>query len=367
MLRRSADDPVRAVLEHLSPEGQEQDETYFGKGTSTGQSLVSSCMEFIERWCARVRPGDVLFEGVYDAAASGARDPREFCLAPVGGYHPSRPIDWAWGYSLSRSETVRVPANLVFFPYESDKKEKYIAWTDSNGLAAGNTLEEAVLHGLLEVIERDAVMITEYNRLPMPDLVAESPTPSVRRLIDSLEARDIRCSFKAAMTDLPFPVIAAFLRHARDPANCSLAFGCHLDPRIALARALTEAVQLLPPSINQEEWFRSGSAERYETPGTHALLLRELPDLSSADLKENIGTCLDILAKAGSEVIAVDLSLTDVPFPVVRIVATQLQPLIHPGDLRLSPRFLEVPVRLGYRDRPLDPGSVRIWPLVGYR
>ena len=59
-----------------------------------------------------------------------------------------------------------MPANLVFCPYEPPGSGKGIAWMDSNGLAAGNDLEEAVLHGLLEVVERDAIMISEHNRLP---------------------------------------------------------------------------------------------------------------------------------------------------------------------------------------------------------
>ena len=80
-----------------------------------------------------------------------------------------------------------------------------------------------------------------------------------------------------------------------------------------------------------------------------------------------IETCVEALSRVGSEVIVVDLSLPDIPFPTVRVLATGLQPLLHEGDMRFSRRFFEVPVILGHHCRSADPGRVRIWPIVGYR
>lgn len=365
-LEGSAGNAPRSLLECLSP--QQEDTQYFGKGLSRSQALASACMEFIERLCARQRAGDVLQEDNCGSSETEAcRDPRLFILDPDKGYHPDKRIDWTRGYSLTHHEPVRIPANLVFYPYNPDRTDKVVAWTDSNGLASGNNLEEAILHGLLEVIERDAAMISEYNSLPLTDIRAENPPAEVGRLIASLEEQDIHISFKKAMTDLPFPVVAAFLCHKNDRTLCSVAFGCHLDAGLALSRALTEAIQLLPPSVHHQEWLLSGSPDRYRMRSAAPISLEEMPGLASADLKENIGTCLNILSEAGSEVILADLSLPDLPFRVVRVLATQLQPLIHDRDRRLSRRFFQVPVRLRHRTRPALSTNIRFWPLVGYR
>lgn len=366
MVRRAADDTIRAVLEHLSPLDEAENKRYFGKGTSGGQALASACMEFVERASAEMRPEDVLLEAGYEEIASEACDPRLFSLSPEAAFVPNRKIDWVWGYSLTRSQPVLVPANLVFFPYKADHDEKTISWTDSNGLASGNNLEEAVLHGILEVVERDAVVISEYNRLPQAEIRTEGFPVEVLNLLESLAASGYAFSFRAVPTDIPIPAVAAFLQKDKEPDKCCVAFGCHLDPSLAVSRALTEAVQLLPPSVNQEEWYRAGSAGRYTDPPSSKIPFDGLKSLASSDLKDNIETCVALLKGTGSEVIVADLSLPDIPFPAVRVLATGLQPLLHQGDRRLSPRFFEVPVKLGLRDEPLDPAGVRIWPLCGY-
>ena len=367
MIHGAADGCLRAVLEYLPPPGEPENQRYFGKGVTAGQTLASACMEFIERQSAKMKPGDGLLEASYPEVASDARDPVLFSIAKEAGYEPAKRIDWIWGYSLTRSEPALVPANLVFFPYETDPGEKYITWTDSNGLASGNNLEEAVLHGILEVIERDAVVIAEYNRLPFAGIKADGLSSEAVPGLDRLEAAGYSCSFRAVPTDISINAVAVFLRHEDDSANCCVAFGCHLDPGLAMARALTEAIQLLPPTVNHGGWLLSGSPERYAARPSREIPFDGLRSSASADLKDNIVACVAILNDIGSEVIIVDLSLPDIPFSAVRVLATGLQPLLHEGDMRLSPRFFDVPVKLGFRDRPRDPAEVKIWPLCGYR
>ncbi len=367
MVRRAADETIRAVLEYLSPLDETENKRYFGKGASEGQALASACMEFIERASALMQPEDDLLEAGYTEIASDACDPCLFSLSPEAAFFPAKKIDWVWGYSLTRSQPVLVPANLVFFPYETGHKEKTISWTDSNGLASGNNLEEAVLHGILEVVERDAVVISENNRLPQAEITTEGFPVEVLRLLECLEAKGYAFSFRAVPTDIPIPAFAAFLQKKKEPEKCCVAFGCHLDPSLAVSRALTEAIQLFPPSVNQEEWYRAGSAGRYIDPPSYKIPFDELKNLASSDLKDNIEMCVELLKGIGSEVIVVDLSLPDIPFPAVRVLATSLQPFPHEGDMRLSPRFFEVPVKLGLREEPLDPAAVKIWPLCGYR
>lgn len=359
--------PGRAFLKHLSSSGRSGDRVFCGKGLSTGQALASACMELLERHCAALKSDDAVRQASYARVADEAIDPGRFVLAAKAPFDPAVKIDWIWGYSLTRAVPALVPANLVFCPYEPRRGSQVIAWTDSNGLAAGNNLEEAVLHGLLEVIERDAVMISEYNRLPHADIAPEGIPEACRPLLGLLERSGYRSAFMSISTDLPFPVVAAFLARGDDPRDRSVAFGSHLSRILALERALTEAVQVLPPSVNHGGWLRSGASERYARPASGEIAFSELADHTATDLRAGIETCVAALEDVGSEVVVVDLSLPDIPFPAVRVLATGLQPLLHKADRRISRRFFDVPVELGFRVRPVPPADVRIWPLCGLR
>ncbi len=367
IFRRDEDGATRAALQDLTPLREPLYQRYSGKGISSGQALASAFMEFIERLAARAQPRARLVEASFGELASDAVDPRLFSLSSDAAWDADKKLDWVSGYSLTRSRPVLVPANLVFAPYLADQEKKYICLSDSNGLASGNNLEEAVLHGLMEVVERDAAMIGEYNRLGRPEFAPEGLPPDVLGLAGLLSERGYRCSFRNATTDIPVPAVSAFLQNEADPSLCCVAFGCDLDPQVAFSRALTEAVQLLPPSYNQKEWLESGSPEHYAAPSPVTMRPTELPNAATDDLKRNIEICVAALEQAGSEVIVVDLSLPDVPFPAVRVLATGLQPIVRQDDLRLSPRFFHVPVKLGLREGPSDPSRVRFWPLCGYR
>ena len=121
------------------------------------------------------------------------------------------------------------------------------ARADSNGCAAGAVPEEAVLQGLLELIERDAVALWWYSRARRPGVdLCTSTDPYVARLQAhyrglqrSLWVLDIR-------SDLGVPSFAALSARTDQPQQDILyGFGSHLDPAVALSRALTELNQSL--------------------------------------------------------------------------------------------------------------------------
>lgn len=367
MIGRRAGRVRRALLMSISPAGKSKDRLSYGKGLSAGQALASACFEFFERQCAEMRPDDRVVEAAYDEVADVAVDPRLFGLAAGAAFDPAGTTRWVRGHSLTRGAPVLVPAGLAYFPYLVRPGEARLAWTDSNGLASGNNLEEAVLHGLLEVIERDAVMISEYNELPIIGLDPAGLPGSCRPTVERLAEAGFQTAFFAGRSDLPIPFIAAFLRRREKPSDCSVGFGLDLDPGVALERALTEAIQVLPPSMNHAGWLRSGSPRRYAGGPRTRMRFEEMTGLAADDLKISVETCVKILRGIGSEVVVVDLSRPDVPFPAVRVLATRLQPVLRKTDRRFSPRFFEVPVSLGLRKRPRRPASVKLWPLCGYR
>jgi ribosomal protein S12 methylthiotransferase accessory factor len=370
--RSIAGTPFTPLLVHfLSPSGPDSDERYFGKGIGDAQQTASGVMEFFERFSSRVLGNELIIEAAYRDVKDRARDPREFVLAADSPYSPGRKIDWVWGYSLTEREPVLVPAILAFFPYTFDRPEKaFTAW-DSNGLASGNCLEEAVLHGLLEVIERDARVIMEYNSLAMPDLELDGPLdPALSALLNDMEESRIACRLKDNTLDIPVPSIGAYLE-GRSPKSSRVvgrgfSTGTHLHPEIAFSRALTEAIQLYPRSKNYREWMASSPISHLHREGKEGKRFSDIPDLSASSLRKNINICVRLLEIRGSEVIVVDLSLPEIEFPVVRVCATNLQPLIIPGCMRLSRRLFDVPVELGYREKPLQPADIKYRALCGY-
>lgn len=356
----------RAILQYHSPEGKSGDKHYFGKGLTIGQNMASACFEFFERHCARMRPEDELLEASYREIARQAIDPRLFDLGKTT-FTPDLKIEWVWAFSLTRRRHFLVPANLVFLPYQADTFEKHIVLSDSNGIASGNNLEEAILHALLEVIERDLVNIGEYNRFPYRRIDPQSVPEVCHPLLASLEKKGFHVYLLSGYTDLPIPFITVFLQHRKVVSRCAVSYGAYPDPVIALERALTEAVQMLPPSVNHKEWMQSGAPQFFQMEFPEMIPFGSIPKMATGDILENIEICVTALKDAGSEVFVADLSRPDVPFPAVRVLATRMQPRLNQDSLRFSERFFEVPVKLGFHKKKRNIDEVKLWPICGYR
>ena len=145
------------------------------------RARAASIGEAVERYAATFVP-----DGLVVARARDLEDeavaPESFALFHERQFVPGYPfvrfsettrIAWVTGFSLADGRPVRVPAQLVFLGPVRDR-EPPIGYPTSNGLACGPTLIEAILAGLLELVERDAMMIVWSNRLSLPRLHWES-------------------------------------------------------------------------------------------------------------------------------------------------------------------------------------------------
>jgi ribosomal protein S12 methylthiotransferase accessory factor len=140
-------------------------------------ALAAAVGEALERYSAVYVPTEELVVGTADELGAPAVRPERFALFHERQYEhrafrfkPFRGdtrVSWIRGFGLPDGDTALLPAQCVFissFP----AGEPCLAVPTSNGLACGATLEEAVLAGLLELVERDAVMLAWYNRLSLP-------------------------------------------------------------------------------------------------------------------------------------------------------------------------------------------------------
>jgi len=265
-------------------------------------------------------------------------------------------IDWTPVWSLTAQRHRLLPTGLLYF--SASPHEQLTA--DSNGNAAGSSLEDAVLQGMLEVVERDAVALWWYNRTRQPavDLAAfdDGWIAEARRA----HARLGREVWALDLTsDLGVPTVVALSRRTDQARqDVMMGFGAHLDPAVAVRRAVTELNQMMPPVLDGrgwddpdfQRWLDRGAVrdQPYLLPDPELEPLSRL-DLSSPDLLDDVRAVRTRLEEAGLEVLVLDQTRPDIGLPVVKVVV----PGLRGFWARFAPgRLFDVPVRLGRLAEP---------------
>lgn len=307
-----------------------------GKGTTPLAARVSALMESLETWHAEERAADRTATPRALGAATIARAqalPRHAPLAL------DRSIPWVRAWSLATGRRVWVPWQAVTLDCVPAATTAPVFDVSSNGLASGNTVGEAIVHGLCEVIERDA---EASWRLEGADrrVVLDTVSPPVARLVERLRAGGVRVWLWDLTSDVGVPVFGCGLMH--DPREAGWraigfyqGFGCHLDPTIAMLRAITEAVQtrLTYVAGGRDDFFPTDYARatdrrvlariwaRYAAPPDESVDARDHRDPGLAGVGEILGHLLARLAAAGSpEVLVVDLRRPGLGVPVVKVL-----------------------------------------------
>ncbi|MEM0449558.1 MAG: YcaO-related McrA-glycine thioamidation protein [Methanomassiliicoccales archaeon] len=311
---------------------------YNGKGASKIQAKVSAIMEALERYSGEVRGDEIVRKNLEDMLSShNCVDPRDLILPLRTIPHLFyQNIAWVKGYDLQEKEPIYVPACAVFHPYNS-KLDMPLFRTNTNGLASGNTLEEAIVHGACEVIERDAWSICEMRRQLRGDIEQPHDDKLIRSILEKFISQEIDIYLKDLTSDLGIPTFAAAADDVRmkDAALLCLGIGTHLNPRIALIRALTEVAQSRVTQIHgaREDTVRASSSRSlgYEkmkrlnamwfSSSTRIKPLSSYNNLDTPDLFEDLMVIIDILKSRGfKRLIAVNLTRKELGVPVVRVI-----------------------------------------------
>ena len=215
----------------------------------------------------------------------GAVDPGRFALFhesqyadpafPFRPFGPETVISWVDGFELPSGQPAYLPAQLAFFAWgRRSPAEEQIAYTTSSGLACAPTLEEAVLAGLLEQVERDAVMLAWYDRLSLP-LLDWSRDPELAR-IDARYFAPTGLRYSAVDLSVFFgiPTVLGVV-HGAPGALGALGVGAASAPTVAVAwrKALAEAFAVQrwvrDHALEQpDELDRAGSRDRELRPAT---------------------------------------------------------------------------------------------------
>ena len=228
------------------------------------------------------------------------------------------PLYFVPATNLTRGEAVMLPIHWFYLI------EEY------NGPAAGNCLEEAILQGLGEVVERHVGSVISHDRLSTPVIDPDSVTdPAARELLEKFKKNGIVLHLRDFSLDTGIPTVAAL---AYDPATFPqdseivFAAGTTTDPTKSLVRALTEVAQLAG-DFNRRTSYRP-TLPKYETLEDAAYLmtpgpvvpLDSLPNLSRPNLKDEIQLCLEALSRLGLEVLVVNTTHPDLNLPTVYVL-----------------------------------------------
>jgi bacteriocin biosynthesis cyclodehydratase domain-containing protein len=367
-----------------------------GKGKSDAQARASVIGESLERWSGVFQGDEARIRATLEQLGSAGIHPNDGMLFSERQlaerdhwnrsgsrytrvpepFDPAAEIEWSPVFPLRGGEPRYLPTACCYFGYGNERDRRF-GIADSNGCAAGMTKEEAILQGLLELCERDCTAMWWYCRVRRPgvDLASfgdpyyEELVAYYRSIHRSLWALDIT-------NDLGIPTFAA-VSHRTDKKAQDVVFGLgsHLDPKIALLRAVTELNQFLPAVIgvtaesegynfNDQavQFWRTATLESdpYLAPDG-SMPLRTLsnhPERATGDLHDDVLRCERSLAERGVETFVLDQTRPDTGMHVVRVIA----PGLRHFWARFAPgRLYDVPVRMGWLPRP--PGEHELNPI----
>jgi ribosomal protein S12 methylthiotransferase accessory factor len=342
-----------------------------GRGASAAEARASALGEAIERYSGVFQGTEPNIRASRCELGQRAIHPNHCMLFSDAQYQAGRlggdasvplpfdeeaSLDWTPVQSWPQGEPRYVLTASLYYAYPADPATDFCR-ADSNGCASGRTREQAVLNGLLEVIERDATAIWWYNRLLQPEApLAAVDDPVIDGLRREYEREGRRFWVLDLASDLGIPTYAAVTGRVAPPHEFLFGFGCNPVAAIALRRAVTEMHQVVAALAAVRD--RSTLA-----PGLKTWLERPPPDLTylhpggegswspspaarHLDVADALGASLRPLLDRSLAVLVADLTRPDVGVPTVKVIV----PGLRPSRPRFAPgRLYDVPVSMGRR------------------
>jgi ribosomal protein S12 methylthiotransferase accessory factor len=380
-----------------------------GRSHSYADSELTAILEGLERYCgfAPRRKRTVVFDS-YSRLHTTALDPYKVGFHakemfeqpdfPFTPFDPDSPIEWVWGYSFLQQRPILVPGLLAYY---SQGYGGGFAYEISNGCAIGGSLEEAILHGIFEVIERDSFLMTWYARLRVPRL--EHRSSGDRELSLMFHRLTAVTGYQVYLYNTTMengiPSIWALAKGGSEHrVNLICAAGAHLDPIRAAKSALFELAGMIPTA---EQRWRERSEEAksmfedsflvqqmedhsllYSLPQAEERLQFLLDDRRSVhtfdeafpsmsaheDLTDDLKQVIQVFRGLQMDIIVIDQSSSETlrnGLRCVKVLIPGMLPMTFGHHLRRVTgldRILEVPMKLRYVDRRLTLEELNPYP-----
>ena len=241
-----------------------------GRGSTFRQAEAVGCLEAFERSGGHPQVAPLVFD-----ATAGELGDRALGLPGLGHYTARQlasplshlrpfdddtPMDWVWGHQLDGGRPLLVPVELGFYQYRypaaagapEQARRTHFFHESSSGCALGGSYEEATLHSLLELAERDAFLLSWHRRRALPRIApGEITDRECLLLVRQIEDQGYQVQLLVATVDLSVPVVwvLALREDGRMPASLSAA-GSGADPVRAVRAGLWELSQLVSAGVN---------------------------------------------------------------------------------------------------------------------
>ncbi|HEY9796916.1 MAG TPA: TOMM precursor leader peptide-binding protein [Leptolyngbyaceae cyanobacterium] len=368
-----------------------------GKGKSDCQSQASGFCEAIERYSGICQGDEPRINSKLVELGDRAIHPQECLLFSDTQYQnreelnqkaivahdwiPQRfdetqSIDWTPVWSLTEQTHKYLPTAFCYYNYRLPKTQRFCS-ADSNGNAAGGTLEDAILQGFLELVERDSVALWWYNRLSRPTVDLASFNDSyLLELQDWYRSQQRELWVLDLTTDLNIPAFAALSRNIGSGEERIISgYGAHFDAKIAISRAVTEVNQIgtnvdqydysTAPDLALKYWFSQATLanQPYLAPSvqTPPKQYTDYPQQWSDDIEQDVLTCVEIVKRAGLEMLVLNQTRPDIGLPVVKVIIPGLR---HFWSRFRAGRLYDVPAKLGWLPAPLTEDQMNPAPIV---
>jgi ribosomal protein S12 methylthiotransferase accessory factor len=422
-IHASAEYALPVVSARVHPTGASAGEQGYGRTLDFRAARLTAIAEALERMGGMSPRGKrtVVHASRRDLGAR-ALDPTCLGLYPaerhaIAGfpflrYHDDLALDWVWGYSFGRRQPILVPESYAYYRtdpiidqgVDRGARTRSFVYEISNGCAIGSCMEEAIVHGLLEVAERDAFLMTWLAQMSVPRLDPESARD--RRIPQLLERTRRRTGYDVLVFDITveyqlpcFWVMAVDPSEHPDRPRALCAAGSAIDPERGVFNALQELTTFIDARLASYPSERGRAESLVQNPSLvrqmadHGLLyshpdafsrfdfllraprLRRFSELDDTWRWPRYADLTDDLREMVARFLAVDLDVVVVDqttlehracgFSCVKVIVPGALPMTFGHDARRVdglPRLYEVPQRLGHRSARLHAAEVNPHP-----
>ncbi|MEN8191093.1 MAG: YcaO-like family protein [Thermodesulfobacteriota bacterium] len=301
-----------------------------GKGASADQAKASACMELAERFSFFTFKSNEenFIRGDYKEMVRQGYPVMDMKLLLKSVHDETRdvvflekllegvPMQWTWATSLGSGEEVLIPFSWFF------------AINEFNGPSAGNTLEEAAMQGISEIVERHVCSLVNQKKLKTPKIEIDSVRdPVALELIEKFRKNGVELFLNDFTLDTGICTVAAMgMDPSTFPEKSEIVYtaGTTPNPEKALIRAITEVAQLGGDFNSGSNYVASGlpkplSMEEvsYLTQSDSSIRIEEMADLTHDNIRVEVENCVDALQERDFEVFMIDVTHQQLQIPAI--------------------------------------------------
>lgn len=301
-----------------------------GKGASPIQSKASACMELAERFSFFAFKADEenflrgdyasLREQGYPLMDSGyllkSVEDTKLKAEELESLLEDIPMQWTWATNISSGEQVLVPFSWFY------------AINEFNGPSAGNTIEEAALQGVSEIVERHVCSLINQHHIETPAIdKASIKDPVARELLEKFEAHGIELYLNDFSLNTGLCSVGALaIDRSTFPERSEIVFtaGTTPGPDKAIIRAITEVAQLAGDFNTGANYVASGLPKplsmdevRYLTETDKSIDVAAMNELSDDDMKVELEHSIQALRNIEMEIFMIDVTHPRLEIPAL--------------------------------------------------